>query len=168
MTRLRIPLAALLLAFLGTLTAEEPFLRDPDGGLHALAEYTGQGKWTVVMIWASDCHVCNEEAHAYSEFHRRHRDGDATVLGLSLDGWEGRDAALGFIRRHELPFPNLIGEPERIAALYWSLTRRSWVGTPTFLVYGPDGTLLAQEVGAVPVDLIEAFMRDHAAGRGSG
>jgi peroxiredoxin len=168
MVRLRVALVMLLLVAFGAVSAEAPFLRDPAGAVHTLDEYTGQGKWTVVMMWASDCHVCNEEAAAYSDFHERHRDTDAAMLGLSLDGWEGREAAREFIRRHALPFPNLIVEPEKGAALYASLTRQPWIGTPTFLVYGPDGTLLAQVVGAVPVAIIEEFIREQAAAGGSG
>jgi hypothetical protein len=38
------------------------FLKDFDGAIHSLDEYTGQGKWAIVMIWASDCHACNQEA----------------------------------------------------------------------------------------------------------
>jgi thiol-disulfide isomerase/thioredoxin len=163
MNRLRCVLAMLLLAASGLVPAADPILRDPNGAVHTLHEYTGGGKWTVVMMWASDCHVCNEEAHAYSDFHRRHRETDAVMLGLSLDGWERRDAAGDFIRRHALAFPNLIVEPDGGAALYASLTGRPWIGTPTFLVYGPDGTLLAQVVGAVPVEIIEGFMREQAA-----
>ena len=33
-----------------------------DGSMHTLEEYIGQGKWTIVMMWASDCHACNAEA----------------------------------------------------------------------------------------------------------
>jgi len=34
-------------------------LADFDGNPKAISDYSGKGKWLVVMIWASDCHVCN-------------------------------------------------------------------------------------------------------------
>ena len=139
-------------------------LQDFDGRPRSLQEFTGQGKWTVVMIWAHDCHVCNEEVESYEDFHRRHQGTDATVLGISMDGQERKKQARAFIRRHRLTFPNLIGEPEAVAGLFTELTGVQWVGTPTFLIYSPAGQLVAQQIGAVPVQMVEEFIREQSAG----
>ncbi|HEC18060.1 MAG TPA: TlpA family protein disulfide reductase [Gammaproteobacteria bacterium] len=133
-------------------------LQDFDGNLHTLNDYTGKGKWTVVMIWASDCHVCNAEAENYDAFHRAHKDKDAVILGVTLDGSEKKPEAEKFIQRHKVSFDNLIGEPQTVMGLYTQLTGQPWVGTPTFLVYSPSGELRAAQVGAVPVKLIESFI----------
>lgn len=133
-------------------------LRGFDGSFHSLNEYTGKGKWTVVMLWASDCGVCNAEAKHYEAFHQAHKDRDATMLGVSLDGQAMKGEAEKFIQRHGVKFPNLIEEPERVAQLYSSLTGQPWIGTPSFLVYSPSGELRAAQAGAVSTDLIEAFM----------
>lgn len=123
-----------------------------------IKDFAGKGKWLITMIWASDCHVCNQEAHAYEKFHNDHKAKDATMLGISMDGMEKHKAAEQFIKRHKLGFPNLIGEPEDVARLFMELTGADWVGTPTFLIYDPKGELVAKQEGAVPVDLIEQFI----------
>jgi peroxiredoxin len=133
-------------------------LQDFKGNSHTLNDYKGKGKWTIVMMWASDCHVCNQEAHQYVDFHKKHQSTDATVLGISLDGAEKKTDAEGFLKKHNLNFPNLIGEPNDVAAVFSDLTGDSFRGTPTFLIFSPDGDLRAQQVGAVPTDLIEQFM----------
>jgi len=138
-------------------------LKGFDGSIHTLGEYTGQGKWTVVMIWASDCHVCNQEASAYDKFHRAHKDKDASILGLSLDGAAKKVDAEKFIKRHDVSFPNLIAEPDTVMQLYSQLTGQPWVGTPSFLIYSPEGELRAAQVGAVPVELIETFIAKESA-----
>lgn len=138
-------------------------LKDFDGSFHSLTEYTGQGKWTVVMMWASDCHACNAEAKQYVKFHKAHKDKDAEILGVSLDGVDKKGEALKFIQRHDVSFPNLIDEPQKVEQLYTSLTGQPWVGTPTFLVYSPSGELRAAQVGAVPTQIIESFMAKEAA-----
>lgn len=140
-------------------------LKDFDGGLHALNEYTGKGKWTIVMMWASDCGVCNAEAKHYVAFHNAHKDKDATILGVSLDGWSKKAEAEKFIQRHAVSFPNLIESPEKVAALYSYVTGEQWIGTPTFLVYSPAGELLAAQVGAVSTDIIESFIEKETAKR---
>lgn len=133
-------------------------LKDFNGKDKSISDYAGDGKWRIVMIWASDCHVCNQEAHAYLRFHRERRDKDARLLGISMDGREKLKEAREFIKRHHLDFPNLIGEPEDVAVEYMKLTGADWVGTPTFLIYTPAGKLVAKQEGAVPVSLIEQFI----------
>ena len=138
-------------------------LKGFDGSLHTLNEYTGKGKWTVVMIWASDCHACNAEAKQYVKFHNEHKDKDATILGISLDGEMKKSEANAFIERHGVTFPNLIEEPEKIENLYASISGQRWVGTPSFLVYSPKGELLAAQIGAVPTSIIESFIESENA-----
>lgn len=138
-------------------------LQDFDGHSKNLTDYTGQGKWLVVMIWAHDCHVCNAEAHQYVKFHNQHQNKDAQVLGISADGKGLIMEAKGFINKHKLSFPNLLGEPDSVAQLYYDLTGVPNFGTPSFLIYNPAGELRAQQIGAVPVELIETFMAKETA-----
>ena len=137
-------------------------LKDFNGTPHKLDEFTGQGKWTIVMFWASDCRVCNAEVGQYIDFNDTYKDKDASILGVSLDGQAKLDAARDFIKRHDVTFPNLVGEPDEVAELYQTLTSNTWVGTPSFLVYNPQGKLLAAQAGAVPIELIAKFIKENS------
>ncbi|HED16078.1 MAG TPA: TlpA family protein disulfide reductase [Gammaproteobacteria bacterium] len=136
----------------------ETVFQDMDGNNRVLNDYIGKEKWTIVMLWISDCHVCNQEASEYDDFHDKHKDTDARILGISMDGIEGKRDALAFIKRNEVGFPNLIGDPQTVASLYIRLTGGDWVGTPTFLIFSPAGELKAAQPGAVPVSLIEEYI----------
>ena len=149
----------LSVALMFSVAAEAVQLKDFDDNNRSLDDYTGDGKWLVVMIWASDCHICNQEVSSYVDFHTGHKGKDATVLGISMDGAGGKGAALGFIERHAVNYPNLIGEPAEVASLFTSLTGMRLQGTPTFLIYSPDGKLSAQQAGAVPTSLIEQHIQ---------
>lgn len=131
---------------------------DFDGKPQQIEDHTGGGKWLVVMIWASDCHICNAEAVTYARFHESQREKGVGVLGVSMDGQDKKAAALAFIERHDLPYPNLIGEPGMISLYYAALTRESLRGTPTFLIFDPDGELAAAQAGAVSPDAINRFI----------
>jgi len=131
------------------------------GNMQKMDDYIGKGQWTVVMLWASYCHVCNQEVHEYQAFHDKYKGKNAQVIGISLDGQIDLAKGEGFIKRHQVKFPNLIDEPEIIATRYFELTGSVWGGTPTFLIYSPKGELLAQQVGAVPVPIIEKFIQDN-------
>jgi len=137
---------------------DNAFFNDFNGEPRQLEEYTGDGKWRVVMIWASDCHICNAEAESYAQFHESERENRVGVLGISMDGEEKKAAARAFIERHELPFPNLIGEPGMVSLYYAAVTKESLRGTPTFMVFDPGGELAAAQAGAVSPEAITRFI----------
>ncbi len=128
-----------------------------------ISDYIVDDKWLLVMIWASDCHICNREAHAYVDFYFKHEESNALVLGVSIDGQVKKAEAELFIKRHEINFPNIISEPDKLAHWFEKLTGQSWMGTPTLLVYSPEGELKVQQIGAIPLDLVEKFIQRESA-----
>lgn len=151
-------LLLMLLCLMPVAHADDVTFADFDGTPRSIADYTGDGRWLVVMIWAHDCAICNREAESYAQFHVAHADKDARVLGISLDGAANKAEAQAFIARNDLPFPNLIGEPVATMMRYMNLTQEQFRGTPTILLYDPSGQLRAAQPGAVPVSSIEAYI----------
>ena len=156
------PISRLLLAMLLSLALATAAQADPlstfDGAPADIAAYLGDGKWTVVKLWSSDCHVCNTRAHDYVAFHARHRDVDARMLGISLDGLRGIANAEAFVAQHRLNYDNLIIDWEGGRRLFYEITGSTLSGTPGFMLFSPEGRLVAQQVGAVPIELIETFI----------
>lgn len=133
-------------------------LRTPDGVEHTMADFINQGKWTVVVLWASDCSACNAEAENYADLHNRRKDKDLSVFGMSVDGWDYKDDAIAFIKRNKVTFPNLIGDNTYISQIYGKLSGTYLVGTPAILLYDKKAELQAAQIGAVPVSIIEDFV----------
>jgi peroxiredoxin len=153
---------AFLMAASVLASAPEAVMRDLQGREATVGDYAGGGKWLVVMVWASDCHVCNEEAHEMVAFQAAHPE--AGVLGVAIDGFENRKDVLAFVERHHLNFPNLIDDGTAFAAIYAREVGESWGGwTPTYLVYSPEGEVLAKNIGAVTGADIEKFIRARSA-----
>lgn len=142
--------------------AEAPDLviNDLQGKSVPISKYVGKGKWTVVMLWAHNCPTCNQEVQSMSFFHDDHKDKDATVLGVSVDGSARLAKARGFVDNHGLDFPNLIIEPEQ--AQIQKFGGGPFVGTPTFYVYSPEGKLEAKHVGPINTDDLEKFIASHS------
>ena len=155
--------ALLAIALVGSPVYGAALLKDFKGAIHSLDEYTGQGKWAIVMIWASDCEACNAEAKEYVKFNAQHKNNDAYILGISTDGHEKKSEALDFIKRHNIDFMNLIDEHDNVAKMYMDLTGAPFVGTPSFLLFSPKGELRAAQLGAVPTHIIESFIEKEAA-----
>ncbi len=135
-------------------------LKDFNGKDRNINEYIGKGKWVAVMIWAHDCHICNQEVHQMTFFHDEHKDKDAIVLGVSIDGMEQIDKARGFIKRNSVNFPNLIAEPEHEVLIKFG--GGPFFGTPTFYIYNPAGDLVAKNIGPITGEDIERFMKSSA------
>jgi len=153
-------IAALLLGSVAlTVNAASPLFQNlKTDAYETIDDFSQPGKWVIVMIWAHDCQICEREVGDYQRFHQRHADGDALVLGITLDGEDRKQSALDFVARHQLEFENLIGEPEVVAGYYQLTTGSRWVGTPSFLIFGPDGELMAKQAGAVEVEIVENFI----------
>lgn len=162
MTAMHRYLVGLVFGLLWLPLAQAGNLTDLEGKPRDLDALLGDGKWTVVMIWASDCHICNQEAHQYVDFHTFHKDKDARVVGISMDGPQGVADAKQFIDRHSVNFPNLIGAPEDVASLYTEATGEYLRGTPSFILFDPQGKVRAADAGAIPADVIAEFIASNS------
>ena len=131
-------------------------LKDVEGMEHNVNEYIGQGKWTVVAVWSSDCPICRRDIHHMTFFHNEHRKKNATVLGLSIDGYDNRVKAKGFIDDQSLNFPNLVGEVDDAIRL----SNTMFIGTPTYYFFSPDGKFMAQRIGPVTQQQAEQVIED--------
>ena len=128
-------------------------------------KFTDEQKYEIALELISgkfsQAEVCRKWSIS-STYAYRLKDRALELLRQGMGRPAGRADAEAFIRRHHVTFPNLIGEPEAVAELYGELTGRPWFGTPTFLIYDPGGELRVQQVGAVPVKLIEEYIRSHS------
>jgi peroxiredoxin len=152
----------LILALVVAPAYASPVLRSFDGSLHTLDEYKAKGKWTVVMIWASYCPTCNAEVGNYVKFNDAHKNKDAQVVGISIDGKADKAEAVKFIKRHHVDFKNLIGEEGDVIGMYSTLSGKHWLGTPSFLIFSPSGKLRAAQAGAVSTNVIESYIAKHS------
>jgi peroxiredoxin len=151
-----------MLALMLPFSAHAAQLTDFDGQPRTLSEYTGNDKWVVVMLWHSTCRVSNAVVHEYADYYMIHSDNKSTVLGISLDGHDQKDSARGFIDKHGIEFPNLIGNYDDVVNMVENLTGEPWEGTPTFLIYSPAGELRAAQSGGIPAKYIEDYIKKNS------
>ena len=117
-------------------------LVDLAGNAASLESHTGDGKWLVVMLWSVTCGICAREVPVYSDFHDEHKQRDIKILGVALDGYEQRDTIEDTMKEWDMRFPTLIADLGLFGLNYEQQTGESLMGTPTFLVYTPEGKLL--------------------------
>ena len=133
-------------------------VRTLEGKFTTLSQHFEKDKWTLVMLWTTDCGICQREYPIMSEFHDKHKDTVAKVLGVSLDGYSQLEKITQHIDEMPMTFDNLIGEVSVVAFNYESATEEPLRGTPTFLMFNPDGHLVGHNPGPVKPEALESFI----------
>lgn len=129
-----------------------------DGRPVNLENLTGQGKWTLVMIWATDCILCQSQKPVISEFHEKHKHLDAHVVGIALDGVRNMNRVRRYIDDHKVSFPNYVSQMRSTASHYFGITDEQFRGTPTYLLFTPEGELIGKNPGLLSAEAIESFI----------
>ena len=131
-------LAAICLAT--PLFAEEVDFTLPglDGKPVSLSDY--RGKWVLVNYWATWCPPCQEEIPELNDFHERHQDGDAVVIGINFEDI-GKEQLASFVDSFMMSYPVLRSEPMAVTPL------GTVPGLPTTFIIAPDGSTAGHDVG---------------------
>ena len=142
-------LLALTATVSGTERTIDFSLKDMDGKLHTLSDY--RGKWVVINFWATTCPPCVKEMPELSDFHDRHKDRDAVVLGVNFEdikpSWMRRFVESVHVTYPILPWGTSPATPFGLV-----------VALPTTFIVAPDGRLVAQQVGPMTAADIEAYI----------
>ena len=158
-TFLPVVLTTLLLASSGSASSAGLEMHSVDDGSPVnLENLTGQGKWTLVMIWATTCILCQSQKPIISAFHEKHKDQDAHVVGIALDGVKNIGKVKRHINQHHVTFPNYVSQMKSAASHYFGVTDEQFRGTPTYLLFSPQGELIGKNPGLLSADAIEEFI----------
>jgi thiol-disulfide isomerase/thioredoxin len=146
-------LALLLLGVFTAITAiADPVdftLNDINGKPRSLSEF--RGKWVIVNYWATWCPPCLDEIPDLIDFHEKHKDKDAVVLGINFEEAD-REQLLEFVDQHFMTYPVLSMDPVPVTPL------GPVTGLPTTYIISPQGERIARQEGPITGAAIEAFL----------
>ncbi len=152
-------IAALVILFAPLwVQATDVSFTDLQGREQKLSDYTG--KWVVVNYWATWCPPCLDEIPDLVDFHERHKDSDAVVLGFNMEEINRKQLAR-FVDENFVSYPVIPMDDD--TPLLGSVP-----GLPTTYLVGPDGKIVARKVGPVSADGIEAYINKSMAESKSG
>lgn len=132
-----------------------------DGKKTTLALQIDPDKWLLLMFWATDCLICEREKPLISQFHNEHKNSDAQVVGVALEGYSRVAEIEAYLAHHKPSFPSFTGDYNDLANRYANATGEALRGTPTYLLYTPDGELVANNPGPVSPGAIEKFIEKY-------
>ncbi len=144
------------LSFLLLSNTASAFSKITDGQKDDIKNHIGKGKWTVLEVWTSDCPQCRSHMPEMVKF-----DGkleNARLLSVSLDGLRGIQNAKDFVSEFKIKFPTIISNPIEMNVWMQENLGESLIGTPTFILFDPEGKLVAAQPGIVATSSLEKFI----------
>ncbi len=121
----------------------------------SINSFKGKGNWLIVQAWASSCAVCNREMPSFVK--AAHSFPNTRVIGVSLDG--NKTTAQSFVNKHRVNFPTLLSNTNEFNQYLKQIAGEKLVGTPAFLIFNPQGNLVAVQQGNVPPENLRNFLR---------
>lgn len=133
-------------------------LQSMDASRVNLNDFVGEGQWTLVMFWSTDCIPCEQQKPMIEAFHRDHVGRDARVVGVALDGLAAQAGIQALIDKHDPTYPNLVVFTDVFHRQFRELTGKDFRATPTYLLYNPAGELAGARSGVIERALLESIV----------
>jgi len=152
-------LSLLLLSALTSQSASA-FTNIETGKPDKITNYIGDNKWTVLEIWASDCPACRMHMPEMVEFDGKLKN--TRILSVSVDGQAGSDDTEDFIAEFDMKFPTILSNPVEMNVWMQRAVGENFIGTPTFILFDPEGKLVAAQPGIVSTTSLEKFITENS------
>lgn len=111
--------------------------------------------WTLVMLWAHDCIPCERQKPLIEKYYRQNKNRGFSVVGVSTDSKALRAKAISTYQSSKTSFSNFYFEGSNFSDSYKIYTGREFLGTPTYLVYGPNGQLRGTHTGTLNHEMLD-------------
>lgn len=123
-------------------------MTDTGGKTHTLAGY--KGKWVLVNYWATWCPPCLVEIPDLIALHENKKN-NLVVIGIAVD-FRNAKQVTDFAEGLMVSYPIVMGTPKVIDQV------GPVQGLPTTYLYNPEGKMVAQQVGAITRESVEAYI----------
>jgi len=120
-----------------------------------LNEQVNDGKFTLVMIWSTDCVPCEQQKPMIQAFHDDYSATQANVIGIANDGMEMLDRISELLDKHTPNYPNFVASPKTFYSDFEIATGKKFRATPTYIMYDPDGNVAGVAAGPITRELLD-------------
>lgn len=132
---------------------------EPQGQLkNILLDELQEGRWELVMFWATYCPICKKDFEKLAEFIEDNPSINLTVIGIVTDGVESKQKALTQIETGNLNYTHVLTNFDRGNELYQDISQTRLIGVPSQLLYNPKNELAGFSRNAIDLDSLEILV----------
>ncbi len=114
-----------------------------------------QGRWELVMFWATYCHICKKDFEKLAEFIEDNPSLNLTIIGVVTDGLESKQKAISQITSRHLNYTHVLTDFDHSNELYQDITQSRLIGVPSQLLYNVKNELVSFSHKAIDLDVLE-------------
>jgi len=132
---------------------------EPEGAIHSsITDELQEGRWELVMFWATYCHVCKKDFKKIAKFMEDNSSIPLTIVGVVTDGVEERKKTNRLIEKHDLAYTHIVTDYPQSNELFQKVAGQRLIGTPSYLLYDKENELVAFNSNAIDLDALEIFV----------
>ncbi len=125
---------------------------------NAVLDELQQGRWELVMFWATYCHICKKDFEKLAEFIEQNPSINLTIIGVVTDGIESKQKAVSQIESRNLNYTHMLTNFDHSDALYQDITQTRLIGVPSQLLYDTKNELVGFSRNAIDLDALEVVI----------
>lgn len=114
-----------------------------------------QGRWELVMFWATYCPVCKRDFEKLAKFIDENPEIPFSVIGVVVDGIDEREKAINQINNRHLDYTHVMTDFDRSNKLYQEVTNTALIGVPSQLLYDKENKLAGFSRNALDIEALE-------------
>ncbi len=122
---------------------------DSQGNTVSLASLKGKSVW--INFWGTWCPPCRAEMPAMEKVYSKHKD-DLVILGVSMAPRDDPSVVSDFLKQNRYSWTFIHDGDQELAMRYQAGS------IPMSYFIGPDGTVRAASMGAIPENMMENFI----------
>ena len=129
---------------------------EPQGAIKtAVLDELQEGRWELVMFWATYCPICKKDFEKLANFIEENPSINLTIIGVVTDGIESKQKAISQIDSRKLNYTHVLTNFDRGNELYQDITQSRLIGVPSQLLYNTKNELVGFSRNAIDLDGLE-------------
>lgn len=158
---MKITLFILLTSLFSASFAGQGTIIQPAGKINsALEDQLEDGRYELVMFWATYCHTCKKDFVALGEFIEENPNIPLTLVGVVVDGVDEISKTEELVEKNDLNYAHILTDYDVANEFHMQVTDRQLMGTPSYILYDKENKLVGVNPNSIDIEALELFFSD--------
>ena len=160
-TTMKIIISILLTTIVSMSFAGQGTIIQPPGKIDMVLEnQLEDGRYELVMFWATYCHTCKKDFIALGEYIEDNPELPFTLVGVVVDGIDETSKTEELVEKHNLNYAHILTDYDTANEFYTQVTDMQLIGTPSYILYDKDNKLVGVNPNSIDIEALDLFFSD--------